>query len=83
VQIPNEQKATDLLELDWAIFNRLNEIEERKARVIEMNYFGGLNQKEIAEVLQITEKTVQRYLKFAKLWLYRELSEGITKNSDL
>lgn len=74
LQIANEQKATDLLELDEAL-NKLAEIEERKARVIEMNFFGGLNQKEIAEVLNITEKTIQRDLKFAKLWLFRELSQ--------
>jgi len=74
VQIANGQKATDLLELDEAL-TKLAEIEERKARVIEMNFFGGLNQKEIAEVLQMTEKTIQRDLKFAKLWLYRELSQ--------
>lgn len=73
IQIADEQKATDLLELDKAL-DKLAEIEERKAQVVEMNFFGGLNQKEIAEVLQINEKTVQRDLKFARLWLYRELS---------
>ena len=75
LQISNEQKAMDLLELEEAL-TKLGEIEERKVRVIEMNFFGGLNQKEIAEVLQMTEKTVQRDLKFAKLWLYRELSQN-------
>lgn len=78
VQAANEHKATDLLELDEAL-GKLADIEERKARVIEMNFFGGLNQKEIAEVLNMTEKTVQRDLKFAKLWLYRELSQKISK----
>lgn len=73
IQIADEQKATDLLELDKAL-DKLAEIEQRKAQVVEMNFFGGLNQKEIAEVLQINEKTVQRDLKFARLWLYRELS---------
>jgi len=70
----NEKKATDLLELDEAL-TKLAEIEERKAQVVEMNFFGGLNQKEIAEVLQVTEKTVQRDWQFAKLWLYRELKQ--------
>lgn len=73
IQVANEDKATDLLELDEAL-TKLAHIEERKARVIEMNFFGGLNQKEIAEVLNVTEKTIQRDLKFAKLWLYRELT---------
>jgi DNA-directed RNA polymerase specialized sigma24 family protein len=44
-----------------------------------MSFFGGLNQKEIAEVLQITEKTVQRDWQFAKLWLYRELKQKISE----
>jgi RNA polymerase sigma factor (TIGR02999 family) len=78
LQIANEQKATDLLELDQAL-TRFAEIEERKARVIEMHFFGGMNQKEIAEVLQMNEKTVQRDLKFAKLWLYRELNQEISE----
>ncbi len=77
LQISNEQKATDLLELDEAL-TKLAEIEERKVRVVEMSFFGGLNQKEIAEVLQITEKTVQRDWKFAKLWLYRELKQKVS-----
>jgi RNA polymerase sigma-70 factor, ECF subfamily len=74
LEISNEQKATDLLELDEALKN-LAAIDERKARVVEMRYFGGLNQKEIAEVLQVTEKTVQRDWQFAKIWLYKELKE--------
>ena len=74
VMAPVEQKAIDLLELNDAL-NRLAEIEERKARIVEMTYFGGLSQKEIAEILDITEKTVQRDWKFAKLWLFRELKQ--------
>lgn len=78
LQISNEEKATDLLELDAAL-TKLATIEERKVRVVEMSFFGGLNQKEIAEVLQVTEKTVQRDWKLAKLWLYRELKEKISE----
>lgn len=78
LQISNEEKATDLLELDEAL-TKLAAIEERKARVVEMSFFGGLNQKEIAEVLQVTEKTVQRDWKLARLWLYRELKEKISE----
>lgn len=75
LRVASENKATDLLELDEAL-NKLTEIEKRKAQVIEMNFFGGLNQSEIAEVLKVTEKTVQRDLKFAKLWLYRKLTRN-------
>lgn len=74
LNIANEKKAFDLLELDDAL-TRLAKIEERKARIVEMVFFGGLTHKEIAKMLQITEKTVQRDWKFAKLWLYRELKQ--------
>ncbi|MEZ5429394.1 MAG: sigma-70 family RNA polymerase sigma factor [Pyrinomonadaceae bacterium] len=73
----DEQKAADLLELDEAL-TRLAEIDERKEKVVEMRFFAGLNQKEIAEVLQVNEKTVQRDWQFAKLWLYRELTRKHT-----
>lgn len=73
-QLPEEQRLIDLLELDEAL-NKLAKIEVRKARIVEMTYFGGLNQKEIADILEIAEKTVQRDWKFAKLWLYRELRQ--------
>ncbi len=74
LHLSTEQKAFDLLELDDAL-TRLAEIEERKARVVEMKFFGGLSQAEIADILKIAEKTIQRDWKFAKLWLYREMSK--------
>jgi RNA polymerase sigma-70 factor (ECF subfamily) len=77
LKISKEEKATDLLELNEAL-TKLAAIDPRKANVVEMIYFGGLNQKEIAEVLQITEKTVQRDWKFAKLWLYGELKQKVS-----
>ena len=74
LKISDEDKLTDLLELNEAL-TKLAAVEERKARVVEMIFFGGLSQKEIAEVLQITERTVHRDWQFAKLWLYRELKQ--------
>ncbi len=73
--IADEKKAVDLIELDDAL-SRLAKIEPRKAQIVEMIFFGGLSQKEIADLLEINEKTVQRDWKFAKLWLYRELNLG-------
>lgn len=73
LMIADEKKAVDLIELDDALSN-LAKIEPRKARIVEMIFFGGLSQKEIADLLEINEKTVQRDWKFAKLWLYRELN---------
>ena len=68
-----EQSAADMLELDEAL-KGLEAIDERKCRVVDMRFFGGLKESEIAEVLGVTEKTVRRDWQFAKLWLYRKLS---------
>ncbi|HEX3280133.1 MAG TPA: sigma-70 family RNA polymerase sigma factor [Pyrinomonadaceae bacterium] len=68
-----QQSATDMLELNEAM-QKLEAIDERKCRVVDMRFFGGLKEAEIAEVLGVTEKTVRRDWQFAKLWLYRELS---------
>jgi len=73
LNVSGDDKSTELLDLDDAM-NRLSEIDPRKAKVVEMRFFGGLSQKEIGEVLKVTGKTVQRDWEFAKLWLLRELS---------
>jgi RNA polymerase sigma factor (TIGR02999 family) len=68
-----EQTAGDLLELNDAL-EKLEQIDERKSRVVDMRFFGGLKEAEIAEILGVTEKTVRRDWQFAKLWLYREIT---------
>ena len=68
------QTAGDLLALNDAL-EKLEAIDERKSRVVDMRFFGGMSEAEIAEVLDINEKTVRRDWQFAKLWLFRELSE--------
>jgi RNA polymerase sigma factor (TIGR02999 family) len=73
--VPVEQCASDLLALDEAL-ERLAALDARKSRVVELLYFGGLNVKEVAEVLKVSEKTVQRDWDMARSWLYRELSSG-------
>ena len=75
VQIPLEQRAADFLALDEALKD-LAKFDERKARIVEMRFFGGLTDEEIAEVLGVTSRTVSRDWKTARLWLYRELSEN-------
>ena len=74
VQLPAEQRAASLVALDEAL-GRLAAMDERKCRVVEMRFFGGLSDEEIAEVLGVTTRTVLRDWKKARLWLYRELSE--------
>lgn len=68
-----QQSAADMLELDEAM-KKLAAFDDRKCRVVDMRFFGGLKESEIAEVLGVTEKTVRRDWQFAKLWLYRELN---------
>jgi RNA polymerase sigma-70 factor, ECF subfamily len=70
-----EQTAGDLLALNDAL-EKLEAIDARKASVVDMRFFGGLKEAEIADVLGINEKTVRRDWQFAKLWLYRELTES-------
>ena len=66
-------RGDDLVALDDALTG-LAEIDERKSRIVEMRFFGGLSNEEIAEVLEISTVTVIREWNKAKAWLYRELS---------
>ena len=74
VQIPLEQRAAGLIALDDAL-EELAKFDGRKARIVEMRFFGGLTDEEIAEVLGVTTRTVWRDWKTARLWLFRELSQ--------
>ncbi len=78
VQIPLEQRATDLIALDEAL-EKLAAFDERRSKIIEMRFFGGLNDDEIAEALNVSRRTVLRDWKTARLWLYRELAEFTAK----
>ena len=66
------ERGPDLEALDDAL-EALAIHDERKARVVELRFFGGLNNEEAAEVLGISTDTVMRDWKVAKLWLLREL----------
>jgi RNA polymerase sigma factor (TIGR02999 family) len=63
----------NLLELDSAL-DRLATLDPRKSQVIELRFFGGLSVRETAEALKISPETVHRDWKFARAWLYGELS---------
>ncbi len=62
----------DVLALDRAL-ERLAIVDERKSRVVELRFFGGLSVEETAEVLHVSTDTVKRDWRLAKLWLLREL----------
>jgi len=66
------RRATQLIALDDAL-NALASVDPRKAKVIELRYFGGLNVQETAAVLKISSDTVMRDWKLARAWLLREL----------
>jgi RNA polymerase sigma factor (TIGR02999 family) len=68
------KEAVELVALDGALEN-LAQTYPRKSEVVELKFFGGLDMKEISQVLQVSEKTVLRDWNFAKLWLCRELNE--------
>jgi RNA polymerase sigma-70 factor (ECF subfamily) len=61
-----------ILALDAAL-DKLAEVEDRKAQVVELLYFGGLTREEVADVLGVTRRTVYRDWSLARLWLIREL----------
>jgi RNA polymerase sigma factor (TIGR02999 family) len=63
----------DVLALDQAL-NRLAQLDEQQARVVELRFFSGLSVEETAEVLQISTATVKREWSMAKAWLHREIT---------
>ena len=70
--IVSPEQSKEIVDLHEAL-ERLGTLDSRKAQVVELKYFGGLNYDEIAEVLKISRVTVRRDWEFAKLWLYTEL----------
>ena len=70
----SHQPQVDILELDEALTS-LAEIDQRKARVVELRFFGGLEVEEVAEFLKLSPVTVLRDWKMAKAWLHRALSD--------
>ena len=67
--------GVDLVALDGAL-ESFAQTYPRKSEVVELKFFGGLDTKEISEVLQVSEKTILRDWNFAKLWLCRALSNA-------
>lgn len=69
------ERSHDLLALDEAL-TALTDLDPRKGQMVEMRFFGGLTVEEVAEVLKISEETVIRDWRLAKVWLLRELERG-------
>ncbi|MFL6284768.1 MAG: sigma-70 family RNA polymerase sigma factor [Pyrinomonadaceae bacterium] len=76
-----EERAAGLVALDEAL-KSLAEFDERKSRIVEMRFFGGVSVEETAAALGVSGKTVMREWRIAKLWLHRELSGEGGVNGD-
>ena len=70
----SDEKAAELIALDEAL-SELAEIDARRARVVELRYFGGLSNDEISVVLDISVNTVMRDWNLAKAWLHHALTK--------
>src|SRR5579863_1659460 len=73
-------RPQDVIALDEAL-NELARMDDRKAKVVELRYFGGLSVAETAEALSISVPTVMRDWSTARAWLYRELTVGSNRGS--
>jgi RNA polymerase sigma factor (sigma-70 family) len=71
IEVPHR----DLVSLDEAL-DALATLDPRKARVVELRFFGGLSVEETADVLRVSPQTVLRDWKLAKAWLLREVRRG-------
>ena len=67
-----KQASADVVAIHEAL-ERLEQLDERKGRIVEMRFFGGLSVEETAEVMAVSPATVKREFAAAKAWLYREL----------
>ena len=75
-----EPRDCELLLLDQAL-DELSGIDPRQGRIVELRYFGGLSEQEVAAVLSLSRATVTRERQTARAWLFRRLTTGRTRSS--
>lgn len=78
LQIASDQSWDSIVAIHQAL-DRLAEIDSRQARVVELRFFSGLEIDEIAEVLDLSPRTIKRDWQFAQAWLYTQLSSNQNK----
>jgi RNA polymerase sigma factor (TIGR02999 family) len=71
--MPGPERAPEILALDDAL-DRLAQLDERQAKIVEMRFFAGMSEEEAGAALGISARTVKRDWRVAKAWLYKELS---------
>jgi len=69
------KEAEAVIALDGAL-NSLSAMDPRKSQIVEMKFFGGLTTEEVAEVLNVTPRTIEREWRKAKAWLNRAITKG-------
>lgn len=75
VRLPDDDPSAVLVALDDAL-RELARFDERLSQIVQLRFFGGFSLKETAEATKISERTVRREWKSAKVWLLRELKRG-------
>ena len=70
----SSERGADMIALDDAL-NALAEMNPRQSQIVELRYFGGLSEEEVAEALKISPRTARRDWSLARAWLYRELTQ--------
>ena len=80
VDVPADQGEEDLLALNEAL-SRLESIDPRASRVVELRYFTGLSERETAEALGISIATLKRDWAFARAWLLDQLASGAARDA--
>ena len=78
--IASTNEVEEVIALDEAL-TKLAEMDPRKTQIVEMKFFGGLSTEEVAEVLRVTTRTVDREWRKAKAWLNRAISKGETNDA--
>jgi RNA polymerase sigma factor (TIGR02999 family) len=74
------KEAADVIALNTAL-DDLAMYDPRKSRIVEMKFFGGLTTEEVAEVLKVTPRTVEREWRKSKAWLNRAITKGVTNEA--
>jgi RNA polymerase sigma factor (TIGR02999 family) len=78
--VATPERSADLLALDEAL-GRLATLNRRQSQVVELRYFGGLTEDEVAEVLKVSPRTARSDWSLARVWLYRELTTGADRDA--
>lgn len=78
--VVSPERGPDLLALDEAL-EKLASLNPRQSKVVELRYFGGLNEEEAAEALNVSSRTVRHDWSLARAWLYRELNREGTNDA--